>query len=103
MSAYRPGKANWYDPRFYPVEGRLPRRLEPQEQRDHPRRRRREEVIANIQDKDKLPFESQAHDVFTREPIKGVRAYWLHSSLHDWNGEEAIKILQILKPASKPG
>jgi hypothetical protein len=63
----------------------------------------REPVIESIQDKDKLPFESQAHDFFTPQPVKAARAYSLHSIIHDWGDEEGIKIIENLKPALKPG
>lgn len=39
------------------------------------------------------------HDFFTEQPVQGARAYYLHSILHDWNDEEAIRILKALKPA----
>lgn len=128
MSAYRAGKANWYDPQFYPVQERLidgydskngevllvdvgggrghdcqlftdrhtsrPGKVVLQDQ---------EEVITSILDQDKLPFESQTHDFFTPQPIKGARAYSMHSILHDWDDEEGVKILENLKPALTPG
>lgn len=63
----------------------------------------REPVIAEVQDKDKLPFECVAHDFFTPQPIRGARVYSLHSILHDWDDVEGIRILENLKPALKPG
>lgn len=128
MSAYRAGKANWYDSGFYPVAERLiegfdssnnnvllvdvgggrghDAQLFAAQHASHPGKlilQDREPVIESIQDKDKLPFETQAHDFFTPQPIKAARAYSLHSILHDWGDEEGIKILQNLKPALKPG
>lgn len=128
MSAYRAGKANWYDQGFYPVAERLvdgfdsstsdvllvdvgggrghDAQLFADQHASHPGKlilQDREPVIASIENKDKLPFESQAHDFFTPQPIKAARAYSLHSILHDWNDEEGIKILENLKPALKPG
>lgn len=128
MSAYRAGKANWYDPGFYPVAERLIKGFDTSNNKvllvdvgggrghdvqsfakqhtSHPGKlvlQDREPVIANIQDKDKLPFESQAHDFFTPQPIQGARAYSLHSILHDWDDEAGIKILENLKPALTPG
>jgi hypothetical protein len=117
-----------YDPSFYPVGERLidgfdsknsevllvdvgggrghDCQLFTSRHNSHPGRvilQDQEEVIASIQDKDKLPFESEAHDFFTPQPVKGARAYSLHSILHDWNDDEGIKILENLKPALTPG
>lgn len=128
MSAYRAGKANWYDPHFYPVAERLiegfdssnsevllvdvggGRGHDVQQFADrhtgHPGKlvlQDQDEVIASIPEKEKLPFDSQAHDFFTPQPVKGARAYSLHSILHDWDDEKGIQILENLKPALKPG
>ena len=128
MSAYRAGKANWYDPGFYPVADRLVAGFDSSQSKvllvdvgggrghdvelfaarhaTHPGKlilQDREPVIASIQNKDKLPFVCQAHDFFTPQPIQGAKAYALHSILHDWSDEEGVKILQNLKPALKPG
>jgi hypothetical protein len=128
MSAYRAGKANWYDPGFYPVAERLIQGFDSSnneallvdvgggrghdaqqfvaQHQSHPGKvvvQDREPVIESIQDKDKLPFESQAHDFFTPQPVRAARAYSLHSIIHDWGDEEGVKILENLKPALKPG
>jgi hypothetical protein len=129
MSAYRAGKANWYDPGFYPVSERmitgfdtstsdvllvdvgggrghdvtafaaqhssLPGKIILQD---------REPVIAGVTMGSKeLPFEAQAHDFFTPQPVKAARAYSLHSILHDWSDEEGVRILENLVPALKKG
>ncbi|KAJ4367722.1 hypothetical protein N0V86_009843 [Didymella sp. IMI 355093] len=128
MSAYRAGKANWYDKGFYPVEERLIAGFDPSinetllvdvgggrghdvalfaaAHTSHPGKlvlQDREPVIASIADKESLPFESQAHDFYTPQPIKGARAYSLHSILHDWDDEHGVKILENLRPALRPG
>jgi hypothetical protein len=130
MSAYRAGKPNWYDRGFYPVAERMITGFDSAESdvllvdvgggRGHdmalfcaqhkassPGRvvlQDREPVIAGVvaasQD---LPFEAQAHDFFTPQPIKGARAYSLHSILHDWSDEDGVKILQNLVPSLKKG
>ena len=46
-------------------------------------------------------IQKQAHDFFTEQPVKGARAYYLHSILHDWPDERAKAILEMLKPALK--
>lgn len=128
MSAYRAGKANWFDKGFYPVAERLIDGFDSNisdtllvdvgggrghdvamfaaEHASHPGRlvlQDREPVIASITDKESLPFESQAHDFYTPQPIKGARAYSLHSILHDWDDEHGVKILENLRSALIPG
>ncbi|KAF1947988.1 putative hydroxyindole O-methyltransferase [Clathrospora elynae] len=128
MSAYRAGKANWFDQGFYPVAERLVGGFDGSnneaflvdvgggrghdaqqfvaQHASHPGKvilQDREPVIASIQDKRKLPFESQVHDFFTPQPIKAARAYFLHSIIHDWDDENGIRILENLKLALKPG
>lgn len=128
MSAYRAGKANWYDAGFYPVAERLINGFDSSinetllvdvgggrghdvalfatAHASHPGKlvlQDREPVIASIADKASLPFESQAHDFYTPQPIKGARAYSLHSILHDWDDERGVEILENLRPALRPG
>ncbi|KUJ08860.1 putative O-methyltransferase [Mollisia scopiformis] len=130
MAAYRAGKANWYDPGFYPVADRLIHGFDSSmsdillvdvgggEGHDmtlfaaqhtfHPGRivlQDREPVIASVVEtlKADSPFEAQAHDFFTTQPIKGARAYSLHSILHDWGDDDGVRILENLKPALRPG
>jgi hypothetical protein len=128
MSAYRAEKADWHDPGFYPVADRLIQGFDPRindtllvdvgagrghdahlfvkQYPSHPGFiviQDRDVVISEIPDQEKLPFGCQVHDFFTPQPIKGARAYLLHSIIHDWSEEEGIKILESLKPALKPG
>jgi hypothetical protein len=128
MSAYRAGKANWYDKDFYPVAERLidgfdtsknevllvdvgggrghDMQLFAAQHASHPGRlvlQDREPVIASIEKQEELPFACQAHDFFTPQPIKGARAYSLHSILHDWDDETGVRILENLRPALVPG
>ncbi|KAL0938432.1 o-methyltransferase [Colletotrichum truncatum] len=44
-----------------------------------------------------------AYDFFTPQPVKGARAYLMHSILHDWPDELARKILAAQKEAMTPG
>ncbi|KAK7947010.1 O-methyltransferase- family 2 [Apiospora aurea] len=44
-----------------------------------------------------------AHNFFDEQPIKGARAYYLHSVLHDWPNDRAAEILRRLKAAMRPG
>ncbi|KAI4114352.1 MAG: hypothetical protein LQ345_004847 [Seirophora villosa] len=44
-----------------------------------------------------------AYDLFTPQPIKGARAYYLHSVLQDWSDEPARKILAMQREALTSG
>ncbi|KAL4784456.1 S-adenosyl-L-methionine-dependent methyltransferase [Aspergillus varians] len=130
MSAYRAGKANWYDPGFYPVAERLITDFDAStsdvllvdigggrghdvtfftnQHPTHPGQvvlQDREPVIAGVLESSTaaLPFTAQAHDFFTPQPIQGARAYSLHSILHDWSDEDGVKILLNLVPALRKG
>ena len=48
-------------------------------------------------------IELQVHDFFTPQPIKGARAYFMRSVLHDWPDESCRRILYHLKDAMEPG
>ncbi|KAI1843046.1 hypothetical protein JX265_005174 [Neoarthrinium moseri] len=48
-------------------------------------------------------FELQTHDFFTEQPIKGARAYFMRSVLHDWPDDKCRIILKHLKDAMEPG
>ncbi|PYI03680.1 putative O-methyltransferase [Aspergillus sclerotiicarbonarius CBS 121057] len=127
MSAYRAGKPNWYDPGFYPVAERMitgfdntvsdvllvdvgggrghDLALFAAQHSSHPGRiilQDREPVIAAVM-ADEKPFDAQAHNFFTPQPVRGARAYSLHSILHDWGDEEGVRILQNLVPALERG
>ncbi|KAK8024422.1 O-methyltransferase- family 2 [Apiospora rasikravindrae] len=43
-----------------------------------------------------------AHNFFEEQPIKGARAYYLHSVLHDWPDDRAAAILHRIKAAMRP-
>ncbi|KAL3459299.1 S-adenosyl-L-methionine-dependent methyltransferase [Aspergillus heterothallicus] len=130
MSAYRAGKANWYDPGFYPVPERMIEGFDASESdvllvdvgggrghdvtffterhANHPGKvilQDREPVIAGVLEATAAApsraFDAQAHDFFTPQPIKHARAYSLHSILHDWSDEDGVRILQNLVPALK--
>jgi hypothetical protein len=125
MTAYRAGKANWWDPSFYPVHERMITDFDASisdvllvdvghdvaafvmQHSSHPGRiilQDREPVIAGvIAGGEDRPFEAQARDVFTPQPIKAARAYSLHSILHDWGDEDGVKILENLVTALKKG
>jgi hypothetical protein len=131
MSAYRAGKANWYDTGFYPVAERMIQGFDStanevllvdvgggrghdvaafvaQHGASSPGKvilQDREPVIAGVvaATTEPLPYTAEAHDFFTPQPVKAARAYSLHSILHDWSDEDGVRILENLKPALKAG
>ncbi|KAJ5336662.1 hypothetical protein MYU51_005707 [Penicillium brevicompactum] len=128
MSAYRAGKPNWCDNGFYPVADRLlngfdasvsdvllvdvgggrghdiatfgsqfsplPGRLVLQD---------REQVINSIPADESRQFEATTHDIFTTQPVKHARAYYMHSVPHGFGDEDAVKIMANLVPALAKG
>ncbi|RSL54104.1 hypothetical protein CEP54_010059 [Fusarium duplospermum] len=48
-------------------------------------------------------IELMGHDFLTEQPIKGARAYFMHSIMHDWPDDVCRKILAPLAEAMKPG
>lgn len=61
------------------------------------------EAISSIQEGDRPAIECTAHDFFTPQPVRGARAYHMHSVLHDWSDGNARKILMRLEEALNPG
>ncbi|KAL3447643.1 S-adenosyl-L-methionine-dependent methyltransferase [Aspergillus insuetus] len=47
--------------------------------------------------------EAVVHDFFTEQPVKGARAYYMHSVLHDWTDADCRRILSNLVFAMKRG
>jgi hypothetical protein len=60
------------------------------------------DVINQITDLD-LAIDRMKHDFFTEQPVKGARAYYMHSVLHDWPDDKGRVILERVKDAMKPG
>ncbi|KAF8857469.1 putative hydroxyindole O-methyltransferase [Acephala macrosclerotiorum] len=112
ISAYRAGKANWYDPGFYPVSERLMKFLmgvsatsslwmlveveatisSNSRPSIHLVLQVRGPIIASVvESTDQVrPYEAQAHDFFTPQPVKFARACSLHSIQHDWGDDDGI-------------
>ncbi|KAI8946387.1 S-adenosyl-L-methionine-dependent methyltransferase [Xylaria longipes] len=62
----------------------------------------REEVIQQARTRPIPGFEgieTQPHDFFTPQPIKGARAYYLRNILHNWPNHKCVEILQNIKSA----
>lgn len=43
------------------------------------------------------------YDFLSEQPIKGARAYFMHSIMHDWPDEVCKKILSNIAAAMRPG
>ncbi|KAH7001129.1 S-adenosyl-L-methionine-dependent methyltransferase [Ilyonectria destructans] len=127
MGGYRQGRPSWMDTGFFPVEERLIAGFEEAEDAallvdvggsfghdlaefrskfsDAPGRLVLQDlpvVIEQIQNLD-AKIERTSYDFFTEQPIKGARAYYMHSVLHDWNDETCLRILTTVMAAMKPG
>ncbi|EXF74538.1 hypothetical protein CFIO01_11789 [Colletotrichum fioriniae PJ7] len=59
-------------------------------------------VISQIQELTPA-ITSMGHDFLTEQPVKGARAYYMHSCLHDWPDNVCETILKQIKAAMKPG
>ncbi|KAI0835340.1 S-adenosyl-L-methionine-dependent methyltransferase [Hypoxylon sp. FL0890] len=127
MGGYSQGRASWMDKGFFPVQERLitgadtsegapflvdiggsighdiqefldkypsvPGRLVLQDLGP---------VLAKIEKLDSR-IERMEYNFLTEQPVKGSRAYYMHSVLHDWPDAECLKILARVKEAMKPG
>ncbi|CAI7648734.1 unnamed protein product [Penicillium glandicola] len=47
-------------------------------------------------------IETQVHNFFDEQPIKGAKAYYLRTVLHDWPDKQAVMILSRLREAMAP-
>lgn len=58
-------------------------------------------VISSARD---LPpgIEAQTHDMFTPQPVKSARAYFLRNVIHDWPDKQASVILGHIRDAMGP-
>ena len=130
MGAYRAGKPAWDDSGFYPVTERLIEGFDSNisevmivdvggglghDLKDlvakHPNLPGKKilqdqaSVISSIaQDTESSKvFEATVHDFFTLQPVRGARAYYLHSVLHDWGDDDCVRVLEQIKPAIAKG
>ncbi|KAL2020049.1 hypothetical protein VTK56DRAFT_8952 [Thermocarpiscus australiensis] len=127
MGSYRQGRLPWMNPKLYPVEETLfagadaspgaPlvvdvagglghdinefKKFYP----NHPGKLILQDLPVVIQDVRGIDLEIQlmSHDFLTEQPVKGARAYFMHSILHDWPDDVCRKILARLADAMKPG
>lgn len=47
-------------------------------------------------------LEPMVHDFYSAQPVKGAKAYYLRTVLHDWGDEQCRKILARLREAMAP-
>ena len=47
-------------------------------------------------------IEVMGYDFFTPQPIKGAKAYYLRTVLHDWPDKQAVQILKRVREAMSP-
>lgn len=125
MSGYRQGKRSWCDEGFYPVMDRIGQGLNPETpllvdvggglghdllelRTNHPELSGRlilqdqPDVIKQVGNAAE-GIELAVHDFFTPQPVKGAKAYYLHSVLHDWDDASCLQILHNIVPAMTPG
>ncbi|EAU34843.1 conserved hypothetical protein [Aspergillus terreus NIH2624] len=126
MSVYHQGRASWMDPNFYPLERLVEGMRGGSDEvflvdvgggKGHDLKELRRKwpstpgrlvlqdlppVLAEATDLGS-EIEVMPHDFFTEQPVKGARAYFMHSVLHDWPDDVCLKILGHLKNAMVPG
>ncbi|KAM5382706.1 hypothetical protein ACJZ2D_002289 [Fusarium nematophilum] len=127
MGGYRQGRPSWMDVGFFPVQEKL---IDGFEQTDNAVllvevggsfghdieefRGKFPDAAGSLVLQDLPPVIDQItkldgkidrikYDFFTEQPIKGARAYYLHSVLHDWPDESCLKILGVVMQTMKPG
>jgi hypothetical protein len=130
MGAYGQGRLPWMDPSLYPVRERLFAGADPdaaaallvdiggsvghdlaafrRQYPDHPGRLVLQDlpaVIGQVRDDGTLPgaIARMAYDFHTPQPVRGARAYYLHSVLHDWPDAVCGAILGHITRAMAPG
>ncbi|KKK23147.1 hypothetical protein AOCH_002289 [Aspergillus ochraceoroseus] len=128
MGAYHQGRPSWMDADFFPVAQGLVKGMKhdadsvllvdigggkghdlEEFRRKHPTApgglilQELPVVIDEIQGSIAPTFTPMVYDFFTEQPIKGARAYFLHSILHNWSDESCRKILARVTAAMEPG
>ncbi len=62
----------------------------------------RKEVLDAITLEDLPGVEKMEHDFFLPQPVKGAQIYYIRRVFHDWQDDEARKILMSIVPAMAP-
>lgn len=128
MRGYRQGRVPWMAPGFYPVKERLLDGFEgagegapllvdiggnvghdlEEFHRYHPHAGGKlilqdlNAVIKEIKHVNPV-ITTMVYDFHTEQPVKGARAYYMHSVLHDWPDHDCEIILTRVKEAMRPG
>lgn len=127
MRGYRQGRLPWMAPGFFPVKERLIDGLESSPNAallvdiggnvghdleefhkyhpDAPGRLILEDLPAVVEEARDLSavIRPLGYDFHKEQPIKGAKAYYMHSVLHDWPDPVCESILGRVKEAMKPG
>ncbi|KAB5555037.1 S-adenosyl-L-methionine-dependent methyltransferase [Coniochaeta sp. 2T2.1] len=127
MGGYRQGRLPWMHPSLYPVEKTLFEGAETSPDAplvvdvagglghdinefkklypNHPGKLILQDLPVVIKDVKGLDSGIQLmdHDFLTEQPVKGARAYFMHSIMHDWPDDVCQQILGQLAKAMKPG
>ncbi|KAK4958294.1 hypothetical protein LTR10_004720 [Elasticomyces elasticus] len=127
MALWSKDRPKWFDSGYYPVQDRLIESADPGEPflvdvgggsghdlvqlkeafddqikgdlvlQDRP------EIVAIAETEVHADIKKMNHDFLTEQPVKGARAYYLHSIIQDWEDETNQQILRALIPAMKRG
>ncbi|KAM7208263.1 S-adenosyl-L-methionine-dependent methyltransferase [Naviculisporaceae sp. PSN 640] len=128
MGGYAHGRPRWFDEEIYPVKrrlmdgfksdallvdigGGLGHDIEAFAKRfPHAKGRLVLQDLEHVIEQGKVQtlvkgsrVERTVYDFHTEQPVKGARAYYLHSILHDWSDEICVSIIANIKAAMKPG
>ncbi|PVI04417.1 O-methyltransferase [Periconia macrospinosa] len=126
MDLWSQGRPRWFDPEFYPVQERLIAGVTQDSEfflvdvgggTGHDIEGLKQAFPSDIsgklvlQDRPEIvelaqvdsSIVKQPHDFLTEQPVKGARAYFLHSIIQDWSDEVNTQILKSIVPAMKKG
>ncbi|PYI09955.1 S-adenosyl-L-methionine-dependent methyltransferase [Aspergillus sclerotiicarbonarius CBS 121057] len=59
-------------------------------------------IVINAMTEFPTGIECQGHDFFDEQPVKGAKAYYLRTVLHDWPDKQARQILAKIREAMAP-
>ncbi|KAK5175023.1 uncharacterized protein LTR77_000159 [Saxophila tyrrhenica] len=129
MGGYRQGRPSWMDSGFFPVQDRLVKGAQTgkddvllvdvggslghdidefaRKYPDSPGRLVLEDLPAVVEQIKPGQIDARVEpvscDFFAENPVKGARAYYMHSVLHDWPDAQSLAILSRIKEAMRPG
>ncbi|KAI9036880.1 S-adenosyl-L-methionine-dependent methyltransferase [Aspergillus affinis] len=91
----------WYD--FYPWEERLLAGGNADREKKNPTGRLivqdLPEVVRDIQEPAAQGIEAQGYNMFDAQPVRGAKAYYMRTVLHDWPDKQALQALQRIREA----